>query len=442
MMDSAVEEIEIEKYSGYKESGVPGLGQMPIHWELLSTKHIFTIKKIQVGKKSGDYVLLSLTLGGVIKRDMENPQGKFPAEFNTYQQVKSGDFIFCLFDVEETPRTIGLSDFDGMITGAYTVMEANQRHDRSFLYYFFLNLDSDKRLRSLYTGLRNIISKENFLSYKIFVPPLPEQAAIARFLDRKTALIDKAIAIKEKQIELLKERRQVLIHKAVTCGLNPNVKMKDSGVEWIAEVPEHWEVKRLRYIANCLPSNVDKHAKANESQVRLCNYTDVYKNEFITDDMKFMSATATIEQIQKYSLKLGDVVITKDSETANDIAVPAYVVDELTNVVCGYHLAIVRPNSAMYGRYLFRAFQCKVFNIQFEVCSNGITRVGLGNSDLKKGQFFVPPLTEQRAIAEFSQLVSDGIRKAIAVKRVEIERLMEYKSTLVNSAVTGKIKVC
>jgi type I restriction enzyme S subunit len=106
----------MKTYSTYKNSGVEWLGEIPEHWEALSNKYIFKLNKNLVGKKSSDYDLLSLTLNGVIKRDMENPQGKFPAEFDTYQEVKKGDFIFCLFDVEETPRTVGLSDFDGMIT--------------------------------------------------------------------------------------------------------------------------------------------------------------------------------------------------------------------------------------------------------------------------------------------------------------------------------------
>ena len=200
-MGIAIDKFKVEKYSSCKNSGAEWLGDIPLHWNTLSNKNIFKLKKNQVGKKSSDYVLLSLTLNGVIKRDMENPQGKFPAEFNTYQEVKKGDFIFCLFDVEETPRCVGLSDFDGMITGAYTVMEPYENFDRNFLYYFYLNLDADKRLKPLYTGLRNTISKENFFSFKTFVPPLREQTAIAEFLDRKTTLIDQAIGIKQKQID-------------------------------------------------------------------------------------------------------------------------------------------------------------------------------------------------------------------------------------------------
>jgi type I restriction enzyme S subunit len=231
---------KLPKYPAYKPSGAKWLGEIPEHWETLANKYIFNLKKNQVGKKSGNYVLLSLTLNGVIKRDMVNPQGKFPAEFDTYQEVKKGDFIFCLFDVEETPRTVGLSEYDGMITGAYTVMQPNDNFDRSYLYYFYLNLDADKRMKPLYTGLRNTISKENFFSFRTFVPTLKEQTAIASFLDRKTTQIDQAIAQKERMIELLKERRQILIHNAVTRGINPNVKMKDSGLEWIGKIPEHW----------------------------------------------------------------------------------------------------------------------------------------------------------------------------------------------------------
>ncbi len=236
----------ITKYPELVDSGIDWLGEIPRHWELLANKHIFKLKKNQVGKNSSKYTLLSLTLNGVIKRDMENPQGKFPAEFDTYQEVHSGDIIFCLFDVEETPRCVGLSDYNGMITGAYTVLETNDKFNQRFLYYFYLNLDNDKRLRPLYTGLRNTISKDNFFAFKSFVPPLHEQTAIAAFLDKKTALIDQAIEIKQKQIELLKERKQIIIQKAVTRGLNPNVKMKDSGVEWIGEIPEHWEVNKFK----------------------------------------------------------------------------------------------------------------------------------------------------------------------------------------------------
>jgi type I restriction enzyme S subunit len=214
-----------------KHSGVGWIGEIPEHWEMIPNKHIFKLVKNQVGKKANKYELLSLTLNGIIKRDMENPQGKFPAEFDTYQEVKKGDFVFCLFDVEETPRTVGLSNFDGMITGAYTVMQLEQGFDSRFLYYFYLNIDSDKKAKSLYKGLRNTIPKDVFFAFKSLVPPKSEQVEIADFIENINDKITTAISCKQKEIEKLKEYKAVLINSAVTgkikvCGNSQNAEMK------------------------------------------------------------------------------------------------------------------------------------------------------------------------------------------------------------------------
>lgn len=198
-----------------KESGVEWIGEIPEHWNILANRYIFTIKKNLVGKRSSEYDLLSLTLQGIIKRDMDNPQGKFPAEFDTYQEVKQGDFIFCLFDVEETPRTVGLSKFDGMITGAYTVMSVDNMN-KNYLYYFYLNLDSKKRLKPLYKGLRNTIPKDSFFAFKTFVPPIDEQLQIVAYIEEHTFKIDATIELQQNYITKLKEYKATLIDGVVT----------------------------------------------------------------------------------------------------------------------------------------------------------------------------------------------------------------------------------
>ena len=154
-------------------------------------------------------------------------------------------------------------------------------------------------------------------------------------------------------------------------------KYKDSGVEWIGEISEEWEVKKLKYIADARPSNIDKKSKDDEESVFLCNYVDVYNNEYICSDLSFMKATANQDQIQKFILEKGDVIATKDSETPDDIANPALVVENFDNVVCGYHLTHIKPK-AIDGRYLFRFFQTNYLNSYFEVSANGVTRYGLG----------------------------------------------------------------
>jgi type I restriction enzyme S subunit len=157
--------------------------------------------------------------------------------------------------------------------------------------------------------------------------------------------------------------------------------------------------------------------------------------------MNLMVASANDEQIEKFSLKIGDVIITKDSETANDIAVPAVVKEELENVVCGYHLSVLRPDAKLVGEYLFRVLQCKSINIQFELCSNGVTRVGLGVYDLKKAQIPIPPISEQTAIFSHIEAETAIINKTIATIEKEIVLVQEYRTALIAEAVTGKIDV-
>jgi type I restriction enzyme S subunit len=427
--------ISLQKYPAYKDSGVEWLGEIPTHWNTLSNKNIFKLKKIQVGKKSSDYVLLSLTLNGVIKRDMENPQGKFPAEFNTYQEVKKGDFIFCLFDVEETPRCVGLSYYDGMITGAYTVMEPFDDFDRNFLYYYYLNLDTDKRLKPLYTGLRNTISKENFFSFKSFVPPKQEQTAIAAFLDRKTALIDQAIDIKQKQIELLKERRQILIHKAVTRGLNPNVKMKDSGVEWIGEIPEGWEVKRLKDVCyinlNSLPENTNNNFEFKYVDIGSVTLESGINN---TEEYTFKNAPSRARRIAN----VGDTVIS----TVRTYLKAIDFIDQVkSSYIYSTGFAILQPKEFIYPDFLGYFVRSDAFTEQVTVNSKGMSYPAINSTDIGRLTVVHSKTVEQKQIVEYIESNNAKIATTISLKEQEIEKLKEYKATLINSAVTGKIKL-
>lgn len=199
-----------------KDSGIDWVGQIPAHWELRHNKFIFSLKKNIVGKRASQYDLLSLTLRGIIKRDMENPEGKFPAEFDNYQEVQPGDFVFCHFDVEETPRTVGLSKNFGMISGAYTVYEPAADINAQFLKYFYIFADTDKKMRSLYKGLRNTIPKDTFAAFKTPLPPRPEQDSIVNVIDDLNRRTNTAISLKQSQITALKEYKTVLINAAVT----------------------------------------------------------------------------------------------------------------------------------------------------------------------------------------------------------------------------------
>lgn len=432
-----------EKYPGYKDSGVEWLGEIPEGWGLLANKFVFKLKKNLVGKKSSDYVLLSLTLKGIIQRVLEDG-GKFPAEFDTYQQVKKGDFVFCLFDVEETPRCVGLSNYEGMITGAYTVMELNPKFDSRFLYYFYLNLDADKRMRPLYTGLRNTISKDNFFAFKTFVPPLPEQTAIAAFLDDKCSKIDRVIARKEKMISLLKERKQIIIQNAVTKGLDPNVKMKDSGVEWIGEIPEGWEVKRFRYVFKLGKGLTITKENLQDEGVACVNYGEIHSKYGFEVNPEFHELKCVNEEYLKSSpnalLKKGDFVFADTSEDIEGSGNFTYL-NSKRKTFAGYHTVIARPKRKVNSRFLAYSFDSLPFRNQLRNKVKGVKVYSITQSILSEPIVWLPTLKEQNEIVALLDIKCSKYNQSISQQQSQIEKLKEYKASLIDGAVTGKIKV-
>jgi type I restriction enzyme S subunit len=211
---------------------------------------------------------------------------------------------------------------------------------------------------------------------------------------------------------------------------------RDSGVEWLGEVPEGWEVVRLKHACRVFPSNVDKHPIEGELPVSLCNYTDVYYREEITADIDFMQATARIDEIEKFSLLVGDVIFTKDSETADDIGIAALVKEELPGVVCGYHLSIARPRSGVSGGFVKRFFDSRFAKACFEVRANGLTRVGLGQAAIDNLPFPLPPFPEQTIIAAFLDRETAKIDALVAEQRRLIDLLKEKRQAVISHAVT------
>jgi type I restriction enzyme S subunit len=212
--------------------------------------------------------------------------------------------------------------------------------------------------------------------------------------------------------------------------------MKASGVAWLGEVPGHWSVKPLGRVADVRLSNVDKKSVDGQRAVRLCNYVDVYYSERISSDGAFMEATASEGQVKRFSLQRGDVLLTKDSETPDDIASPAVVSDDFDDVVCGYHLALLRPTPHMDGRFLSRAISASPVCDHFFSSATGVTRFGLSRSDIATAPIPTPPLDEQRAIAAFLDRETARIDALVAAKRRLIALLQEKRAALIAPAVT------
>jgi len=202
------------------------------------------------------------------------------------------------------------------------------------------------------------------------------------------------------------------------------------------KLPDHWETKPLKALALYMVSNVDKVPSDDEQPVRLCNYTDVYKNEFISPDMELMRTTATTSEIEKFHLLINDVVITKDSESWEDIAIPSLVVDTADDILCGYHLAILRPKTKeLNGRFLFRCLQSKSIRLQLELSSTGVTRFGLPKGEIGRMLLPVAPMGEQQSIADYLDSETFQIDVLIKEKMSMLSLLTEKRVALINRAV-------
>ncbi|MCP9300748.1 restriction endonuclease subunit S [Bacillus halotolerans] len=338
----------------------------------------------------------------------------------------------------------GLTNEIGFGTTELHVLRVNEKfYDTEYIYYCLQLEDfKSKAVANMYGvgGLKRIPTE--FLSeYKFLVPDLDTQIRIRKYLNLKLSEISNLIGNKTKLIKLLEQQRQSIITEAVTKGLNPNVKMKDSGVEWIGEIPEHWEIKKIKNIANVYSSNVDKKSVEGEKEVLLCNYVDVYYNDSITADINFMKATAKDEQIKTFTLKKHDVIITKDSESPKDIAIPTWVSQDLDGVVCGYHLSLIRCFENTLGHYLYYTLESNQIKEQFYTKANGVTRFGLSKEAIKNGLIAIPPFNEQLEIAEMLNNVNQEVRSTVEKLKIQIEKLKEYRQSLIYEAVTGKIDV-
>lgn len=431
----------MKRYDSYKDSGVKWLGEIPSHWEMLALKHILKHKKEVVGKHSSQYDLLSLTLKGIIIRDMDNPEGKFPASFDTYQIVEPNDFIFCNFDNEETPRAVGLSQYKGMITGAYDVLYRNNPLlSDKYLIYYFLYIDDSKRFKPLYKGLRKTVPFDSFMSYKIPVPSRGEQDAVVEYLDAATSKIDEAIAQQQKMIDLLSERKQIIINNAVTKGLDPNVKIKPSGIDWIGDIPEHWEIRKLGSIGSTI-NGVSHDSSYFGEGFPFVSYSDVYKNYFLPKIVTGLAKSSKLER-KIFSVERGDVFFTRTSETAEEIGFTSTCLDTISNAVFAGFLIRFRPKEGLiepsFSKYYFRAH---IHRSYFVKEMNLVIRASLSQQLLKGLPILLPPLKEQKKIADYLDNKIAGIDSCISNINQQISLLQERKQIIINDVVTGKVKV-
>jgi type I restriction enzyme S subunit len=431
----------LRPYPATKDSGLPWLGNMPTHWEVRRNGRLFGPRR-ETGFP--DLPILEVSIRtGVRIRNMENGARKQEmADRSKYQRAARGDIAYNMMRMWQ--GAVGIAPEDGLVSPAYVVARPFPEADAAYYAYLFRTSAYMREIETFSRGIvpdRNRLYWESFKQMPSLYPPLDEQRLIVRFLDWHGAQTAKLIRAKNQTIALLNEQKQAIVHHAVTRGLDPAAKLKPSDIPWLGDVPAHWEVRRLRNLAEMRVSNIDKKSFDDERPVRLCNYVDVYNNEVIHADIPFMEATASPAEIERFRLRIGDVIITKDSEDWKDIGVPALVATEADDLVCGYHLALLRPNPRTDGAFLFWQLLSPHARRQFAVAANGVTRYGLSHGSIKELALLAPHLEEQRAIAAHLNDATSGIRSTVAGIHREIALVQEFRTRLIADVVTGKLDV-
>ncbi|EEW3722918.1 restriction endonuclease subunit S [Escherichia coli] len=420
------------KYEAYKNSGVEWLGAIPVHWNSFPLCAKSKLKSISNNENEE---LLSVYLDkGVIKFDDVDAKrtNATSSDLTKYQLVEPGDFV--LNNQQAWRGSVGVSDYRGIVSPAYLVLSLSEDIVPRFGNYLFRDgamvanyLVSSKGVGTIQRNLYWPQLKRAL----VFLPPTEEQTRIANFLDKKIALIDEAISIKEKQISLLKERKQIIIQQAVTQGLDPNVPMKDSGVDWIGKIPAHWDLVKL---GSCLsPVSVKNSPElpllsiTREQGVIERDVDDQESNHnFIPDDLR------GYKKLEKGQFGMNKMKAWQGSYGVSKftgIVSPAYFVFDLTK--------------AINPEFFNWAIRSKLYVSFFGSASDGV-RIGqwdLSKARMKVIPFVLPSEEEQLLIAKHLDEKLEQVDVAIKIKLQQIERLREYRSSLINSAVTGKIKI-
>ena len=419
------------RYAKYKPTGIAWLPEVPEGWEMVRNKTFLTITDEKVGERKDEFTLLSLTKQGVIVRDLTEMKGKFPKDFDTYLVVRPDNLVFCLFDVDETPRTVGLVRNVGMLTGAYTNFKVdNDLVLPEFACYYYLHVDDAKKLRPYYTGLRKVVKTNTFLQLRFPCPPLSEQQSIVAYLDEKCGKVDRLVTAKEKEAALLKELKQSMIAEAVTRGVRPKRRLVPSGIPWLPEVPEGWKLVRNKTFLKL----TDEKVGSRKNAFTLLSLT---KQGVIVRDLTEMKGkfpkdfdTYLVVRPNNLVFCLFDV-----DETPRTVGLVKNV-GMLTGAYTNFEVdqSVVLPEFAYY--YYLHVDNAKKLRPYY----TGLRKVVKTNTFMQL-RMPVPSLAEQREIVAHIEARAAKIDAAVAGLEREVAALKEYKQRLIADVVTGQRKV-
>ncbi len=395
-------------YPTYKPTSIPWMPEMPEQWEQRKNKYLFRRSKSLVGNDFEKYPVLSLTMNGVIRRDLDNPMGKMPASFADYQLIQDNTLLFCLFDYDVTPRTVGIVNEKGIVSPAYTSMYPVEKINLRYYYYWFLMLDERKMLLTHVTNLRNSVSYDTFAGLFSPYPPLTEQTAIANYLDAKSEQINRFIEKKQKLIALLKEQKRSLT------------------TEIIQEEAKNVEKIKLKY---CVRNVSVQTSQMTKDDVYLgMENVESWTGLYVESEQKDFESQAKIFQFN-------DVLFGKLR--------PYLAKVFLANIkgVCSGEFLVLRTSKKIAPEYL----QLILLDPEFISLVNSSAfgaKMPRADWGFIGNQFIsIPSIAQQKQIVAMIKSEGETIDKVIGRIEKEIEMVKELKQSLIAEAVTGKIKV-
>jgi type I restriction enzyme S subunit len=429
----------MRKYDSYKKSTFEWMGEIPSHWIL--TKNRFGFQKYNNGKnESDDTPVLSLTTKGVkVKTNLSF--GKSSESYIGHQLVEKGDIVFTPRDFDQTPILSDVSNYFGCISNLYIVDKTKEGVLNHFVNYYWYGLKySVDYFKNFSFGMRYSFNRFQFDEIPLILPPLSEQQQIVSFLDTKTSQIDSLIEKTQRKIELLKEKRTSLINEVVTKGLNPNVEMKDSGVEWIGEIPSHWIVSKFNRFVFFQEGPGLRTFQFTDGGTKVICVTNITENGIDFTYKKFVSTEEYLEKYQHFTVEKGDLLLSSSGNSWGKIS--EYLYDERVML----NTSTIRLNTLdelKFNKTLIKLIlKSEIVRKQLEVLMTGSCQPNFGPTHLNQLVIPVPPISEQHQIVSYLDEHTQLIGKTISIEEKRIELLKEYRQSLISEVVTGKIDVC
>ncbi len=422
-----------------KDSGIPWIGEIPSSWDVMPHKWVMHKEKDIQEHYQGQNIL-SLTMKGVIVRDLD-AGGKMPTTFDGYQIVHPNDLLQCLFDIDVTPRCVGLVKDEGVTSPAYSRFVMCKNAYSPYYDYLLRYLDDNKVLLHLSKNLRSSLTETDFGAIETCVPSIPEQKAIADFLDKKCAEIDEMISLQEKIIEELKAYKQSVITEAVTDGLNSNTEYKPSTIEWVDRIPSHWKEVRfykICYIRGRLGWKGLKAEEYVETGYPFLSAFNIINDKVVWEDLNFITKER-YDESPEIKLSVGDLIIVKDGAGIGKCA----VIDNLPlgESTVNSSLAVITPLSHIISEYLYFYFLSKPFQEVIWQLKIGMGVPHLTQENMHDIVVTCPPIEEQQRICMHIKSKCSDIDSLISLKLSKIDSLREYKKSIIYEYVTGKKEV-